>query len=51
MELAEALKLNNTIYGIHYDGNFGKIDSSGYLIKDSKHKNNGNMSLLRRGLL
>jgi hypothetical protein len=30
--LSEMLKENNTLHGIHYEGNEGKIDSLGFLI-------------------
>lgn len=29
--MAEKLKLNNTLYGLHFQGNCGKIDSLGFL--------------------
>lgn len=35
-EIAEGLKKNHTIYGFHFEGNYGYIDSEGFLvIKDS----------------
>jgi len=47
-----ALKNNHSIYGLHYDGNFGKIDSKGYLIPhNNSQTNNGDVSSLRRGIL
>ena len=30
--ISEALNFNHTIYGFHFAGNFGKIDSNGFLI-------------------
>lgn len=33
-KIAEALTKNKTIYGIHYSGNAGYIDSRGFLIVD-----------------
>lgn len=29
--IAESLKKNRTIYGFHFDGNWGKVDARGFL--------------------
>ena len=30
--ISESLKTNHSLYGIHYEGNYGRIDSLGFLI-------------------
>lgn len=34
MEISKALEKNKTIYGFHFSGNYGYVDSRGFLIID-----------------
>jgi hypothetical protein len=48
--IAEALRLNRTIYGLHYQGNKGRIDFKGFLLPSSKGHQETPMSI-RAGLV
>ena len=37
-KISEGLKTNNSIYGFHFEGNYGYIDNRGFLNIDSKFK-------------
>lgn len=32
--IAEGLKVNHSVYGFHFDGNYGYVDSEGFLVLD-----------------
>lgn len=32
VQIAEGLKVNHTVYGFHFDGNYGYVDSEGFLL-------------------
>ena len=40
MEIADGLKKNRTIYGFHFLGNFGYVDSKGFLKFDDSNTEN-----------
>ncbi|CAD8105716.1 unnamed protein product [Paramecium sonneborni] len=39
LQISEALKSNHSIYGFHFRGNFGYVDSKGFLIIENNMKN------------
>ena len=39
MEIANGLKKNRTIYGFHFVGNYGYVDSKGFLKFDDDEEN------------
>ncbi|CAK90105.1 unnamed protein product (macronuclear) [Paramecium tetraurelia] len=46
--ISEALKQNHSIYGFHFRGNFGFVDSKGFLIIDSSMKNFNSIHIEQR---
>lgn len=47
-DIAEGLKSNLSIYGIHFEGNFGYIDSEGYLVLEDSTKDISSEHITRK---
>lgn len=37
--IAEGLKQNHTVYGFHFAGNYGYVDTKGFLILENNMRN------------